>query len=293
MGFPRTTSLRNLSTVNTVQPSPAIWGRLPIPFERLLTERDYGVAFHDDFQDLPLTPTLTTQIGFGKYKAYAASGCNITRVSAVNSVEVPGGVLTITTDTDNDEASITQAYASYFLSGVATTSGPVLFECRYAQNSIATNMASVFFGLGEADAITLGADTPLNSGDATANTWSGLGFQVTEDGVGAVRTVYTDRATSFTEVEAGVKTMAANEFNNYGFIVDPNETANFITFYVNNQPTATRVSRATWTALTNADANSMALMFAVAADSAGTSFANYMPWWRVAQLKPGYKLNHR
>lgn len=291
MGFPTTSALRNLSTVNTVQPSPAIWGRLPIPFERLLTERDYGVAFHDDFQDLPLAPTLTTQIAFGKYKAYAASGCTISRVSAVNSTELPGGALSVAMDTDDDEAAIGQAYASYFASGVASTGGPILFEARYAQNSIATNMAAVFFGLAEADAVTFGANTPFNSGDAITNTWSGVGFRIEEDGEGEVDTVYTDRATSFTEVEDGVATLAANTFQNFGFILDPYETSNFATFFVNNQPTATRVSRSTWTGLTNLDANSLCLMLAVAADSAGTSFANYLQWWRVAQLKPGIRLN--
>jgi hypothetical protein len=291
MGFPATSTLRNLESVNTVQPSPAIWGMLPIPFERMLTERDYGVAFHDDFQDLPLAPTLTTQIAFGKYKAYAASGCTISRVSAVNSTELPGGALSVGLDTDDDEASIAQAYASYFLSGDATTSGPLLFECRYAQNSIATNLAAGFVGLAEADAVTLGANTPFNSGDAITNTWSGIGFRLEEDGLGAVDTVYTDRATSFTEVEAAVTTLAANTFVNLGFVVDPNETANFVTFYVNNRPTATRVSRSTWTALTNADANSLCLMLAHAADSAGTSFASYLQWWRVAQLKTGLRLN--
>lgn len=280
------TPARNLSTVTDDYPSPAIWGQ--VPFQRMLTDRSLGIAFHDDFQDLPIAPTLTTEIAFGKYKAYAAAGCTISRVSAVASTEVAGGALSIGTDTDNDEAAIGQAYASYLLSGLKTNSGKLAFECCYAQNSIVTNLASTFFGLAEADAITFAANTPMNSGDAITNTWSGIGFRIEEDGLGVVDTVYTDRATSFTNVgdtEGG--TLAANTFKNFGFVYDPYETDNCVTFYVDNVPCTTRLSRSTLTGLTNLDANSLCLMWAVAADSAGTSFAGYMKWWRVAQMNPG------
>lgn len=268
-------------------PSPAIWANCPV--DEILADPGRGLYHFDDFTDLPLAPTLTTQIAFGKYKAYAASGCTIGRVSTINSVEIMGGALEIGTDTDNDEAAIGDAYASYRLSGDKDTSGKLWFECCYAQNSIATNLASTFLGLGEVDAFTFGANVPMNSGDAIDNSGSMIGFQIKEDGLGTIDTVVSDRATSFTDIgddEGG--TLAANTFRKLGFVYDPfaADPAKMITFYANNLVLATEISKTTLQAYTNLDANCLGLMWAVAADSAGTSFKGWLKWWRIAQLFP-------
>lgn len=265
--------------------SPNVWKG--IPFEELLAApgQRNGMAFYDDFQDLPLAPTLTTQVAFGKYKAYAASGCTISRVSAVNSVELAGGALQIAMDTDDDEASICQAYPSYLLSGLNTNSGPFAAEFCYAQNSIVTNLAATFFGLFEVEQYTLAANTPMNSGDAITNTGSMIGFRIEEDGLGVVDTVYSDRATSFTNVgdtEGG--TLAANTFTKFGIRYDPDDVLRCVRFYVNNLECSTAITRAALRALTNLDANALGIGWAVAADSAGTSFAGYMKWWAAAQM---------
>jgi hypothetical protein len=277
---------RNLSADTYRTPSPAIWADCPV--RDLIEDPGKGLYFFDDFQDLPLAPTLTTQIAFGKYKAYAASGCTINRLSAVNSVELQGGCLKVGMDTDNDEASIAQAYASYLLSGLTSNSGKLWFECCYAQNSVATNMASVFVGLAETDAFTLAANAPHNSGDAIDNSGSMIGFRIEEDGLGVIDTVVSDRATSFTNIgdtEAG--TLTANTFRKLGFVYDPaGPSDSVITFYANNQALTTKISKSTLTGYTNLDANSLGLLLSVAADSAGTSFEAYLKWWRVAQLFP-------
>jgi hypothetical protein len=278
---------RNNLAANALRtPSPAIWADCPV--RDLLEDPGKGLYFFDDFQDLPLVPTLTTQIAYGKYKAYAASGCSIAGVSAVNSVELQGGTLSITMDTDNDEAAIGQAYNKYLMSGLTSNSGKLWFECCYAQNSIATNMASTFLGLATTDAIAFAANTPHNSGDAITNDWYGIGFRIEEDGLGVIDTVYTDGATSFTNIgdtEAG--TLTANTFRKLGFVYDPaGPSDSFVTFYANNQALTTKLSKSTLTGLTNLDANNLGLLWSVAADSAGTSFAGYLKWWRVAQLFP-------
>jgi hypothetical protein len=277
------TPRQNLQTITAGRLSPNLWH--DCPRDAIRQDPGRGIFFYDDFNDLPLVPTLTTQIGYGKYKAYAASGCSIARVDTVNSVVMMGGPLSISMDTDNDEAAIAQAYPGYLMSGLTTTSNKLWFECEYAQNSIATNMAATFFGLGSADAITFAANTPMNSGDAITNDWYGIGFRIEEDGVGVVDTVYTDGATSFTNIgdtEGG--TMVANTFAKYGFTYDPTKTSDCITFYKNNLPLTTKLSKAALVALTNLDANPLSIMWAVAADSAGTSFAGYMKWWACSQL---------
>ena len=133
----------------------------------------------------------------------------------------------------------------------------------------------------------MGANTPHNSGDAIANTGSMIGFRIEEDGLGVVDTVVSDRATSYTNIgdtEGG--TMVANTFAKYGFTYDPERSSDCIRFYVNNVLLATKISSTTLTGYTNLDANLLALMWSVAADSAGTTFAGYMKWWAVAQLSP-------
>lgn len=277
-----------LGTSDTARkPSPEIWA--DCPWEQLRNPKGEldGIAFYDDFMDLPLAPTLTTQIAFGKYKAYAATGCTISKVSVVNSAEVLGGCLQIAMDTDDDEAAITSAYPSLRMSGTSSTDGKLWFECCYAQNSIATNMAATFIGLGEVEQFTLGANVPMNSGDAINNSGAMIGFRIEEDGLGVIDTVVSDRATSFTNIgdtEGG--TLAANTFRKLGLIYDPAKDADCVTFYANGVKTTTRYDRDTLTGLTNLDANALGLMWAVAADSAGTSFQGYMKWWAVAQIFP-------
>lgn len=265
--------------------SPNIWA--DCPWHDIQEGVLNGVAFYDDFNDFPLPGTLTTQIALGKYKAYAASGCTITRVSTVNSVEIAGGALQIAMDTDDDEASIAQTYPNYLLSGLTTNSGKLWFECCYAQNSIATNMASTFLGLAEVEQFTLGANVPHNSGDAINNSGAMIGFRIEEDGLGVIDTVYSDRATSFTNIgdtEGG--TLAAYTFKKLGMVYDPEKSSDCIRFFVDNVEASTKLSKTTLTGLTNLDANCLGLLWSVAADSAGTSFNGWLKWWRVAQLLP-------
>lgn len=281
---------QNLSTLTADFPSPAIWSRCPFFADNgaVINDRSLGIAFHDDFQDFPLTGTQTTQIGHGRYKVFNTGSGTISRVSAIGGTETFGGFLTNTLDTDNDSGSVAQAYPNYMLTGSKTTSGMLAFEICYAQNSIATNMAAGFFGLAEVEQWTLATAVPFNGSDSINNSASAIGFRIEEDGLGVVDTVVSDRATSFTNIgdtEGG--TLAASVPQNFGFVYDPRETTNCITFYANNRPLATKYSRTSLTALTNLKANALGLILANCADSAGTSFASYVKWWRVAQMNPG------
>lgn len=282
------TPARNLSTVSTYGLSPGLWGNFPILDIKENPGR--GLFFYDDFQDFPLDGTQTTQIGHGKYKVFNTGAGKVTRISAVNSVELPGGCLKINLDTDNDSGSIAQAFPSYLMTGLKSNSGKLVFECCYAQNSILTNMASVFFGLAETEQFTLATAVPLNASDAITNGGSIIGFRITEDGLGVVDTVRSDRATSFTNIGAGEGgTLAANTFTKLGLVYDPNESTNCVRFFANNVEAATKVSKTTLTGLTNLNANALGLIWACCADSAGTSFEGYMKWWAVGQVFPsGY-----
>ena len=267
--------------------SGTVWDNFPIG-ECIANPRRKGIFRFDDFSELPLAPTLTTQIAFGKYKAYAASGCTISKVSAINSVELMGGALQIAMDTDDDEAAIGDAYPTFMLTGNTATSGLLCMEFCYTQNSIATNMAASFFGLAEVEQFTLGANVPMNSGNPIDNAGSMIGFRIEEDGLGVIDTVVSDRATSFTNIgdtEGG--TVVAHTFKKLGMVYDPTKGSDCISFFVDGVKAATKYSKTTLQALTNLDANALGLLWAVAADSGGTAFLGSMKWWAIGQILPG------
>lgn len=266
--------------------SQAIWGRFPIAEVTCGSQR--GWFRYEDWSDLPLAPTLTTQIAYGKYKAFASSGCTISRVSAVNSVELLGGALQLATDTDNDAAIIADAYpANIRLSGVPGTDGLMCFEVCIAQGSVATNMASTFIGLAETDLMTLAVALPLNAGDPITNDGAMIGFRIEEDGLGVIDTVYSDRDTSFTNIgdtEGG--TLTANTFRKLGMVYNPNDESECVTFYANGVKLATKLTRTALKALTNLDANPLGFLYGTVADSAGTSHKSFCKWAAWGQVYP-------
>lgn len=278
---------QNGSSDTSRLPSPALWSRCP--WEDIVNPNSGvdGVAFYDDFQDLPLQGTLTTQIAAGRYKVFGDTGNTITRVMSINSAIVSGGALQFELDTDNDEVAMAQSYPSYSMTGLPATDGKLWFEICYAQNSVATNMASVFLGLANVAAVTLSTTVPLNDGNAIDASMYGIGFRIEEDGLGVIDTVYTDGATSFTNVgdtEGG--TLTAYTFKKLGMFYDPNDSAKCIRFFADNVELTSAVSRSTLTGLTNLDAAGLGLLMAFCADSGGTSFDGYVKWVRIAQLAP-------
>jgi hypothetical protein len=277
--------MANLGSDNTNRmPSPTIWG--DCPFEDVLEQVRNGFHFYDDFQRLSKPGTLTTEIGFGGYKAYATSGSTIVRTKSINSVLTPGGALSQTHNADNNSAAITQYFGSGVLTGSVADAGKLWFEACFSQNSILTNMASVFLGLGEVDLFTLAATVPLNAGDGISNAGAMVGFQLPEDGLGTIDTVYSDRATSFTRVKVGAASIAAAyTFIKLGLKYDPeNVDGKAIRFFANGVELTDYISATTLAATTNLKAGLMGVMLASCADSAGTSYANYMKWWRFAQV---------
>lgn len=275
---------RNRATEDTTrEPSPVIWAQSRVA--EIRENPNIGIHYYDDFTDLPLAPTLTTQIAFGKYKAFGDTGVTISKISLVNSVEIAGGCLEIAIDSDNDAGILCQAYPSFRLSGSKATSGKLLFECCVAQSSIATNMLDWFVGLAEVEQFTL-ASTTIAGGGVIENSGSMIGFRIEEDGLGVIDTVRSDRATSFTNIgdtEGG--TLVANTFQRLGFVYDPEETDRCVVFYENGQELTTKLTRAALVALTNLDANGLGLFIGAAGDS-GVAGSVYMKWWQCEQIFP-------
>lgn len=266
--------------------SPAVWDRFPI--QDVIEDPSLGVFDFDDFHNFPLAGTQTTEIAHGRYKVFNTGAGKVSRVSAVNSVEIQGGALEIALDTDNDSGAIADSYPYLYMDGAKATSGLLCAEFCYAQKSVATNMAAIMLLLAEVEGWTLATAVPFNAGDAITNGASGIGFRITEDGLGSVDTVVTDRATSFTAIQSGVATLTANTFTKLGIRYDLDRPgANRISFFVNNVLQSTFYTATQLAATTNLKANALGRIVAACADSGGTAHSSYLKWWACGQLQPG------
>lgn len=267
------------------------------PWEEIQNGAKDGIAFFDDFNDLPLTPTLTTQIAYGRYKAYATASDTITNVGVVNSVASPGGILKLLegANASADNISIAAAYPSFLLSGVTSNSQKLWFECRVAIGSLVANHGAFFVGLGETNLITFTAAVPFTSNTGLALDASGslIGFvtQMAQTIPGQVNAVYTDRATTFTfpgasnAVDATIG--AAFTFTKLGMIYDPSDKDGIAVRFFQDGVllNSAKVTNAALVALTNLPANPLGLMLSYVAGSAkAATDAVYMDWWRCAQI---------
>ena len=283
---------RNLSADTTRLMSPNIWADFPIDSVR--SNPSLGIYNFDNFQDFPLIGTQTTQIAHGRYKVFNTGAGTVVPVTSVNSVEV-GTVLSVALDTNNDSGGLADSYPSEMMTGYVgdpTTTinsmGLLCFEGCVAVSTIAVDTVGFFLGLAEVDQITMATAVPFNAGsDTITNTWSGLGFFKGEDALGVVDTVYTDRATSFTNIGNDALTIsAAYTFIKLGFVYDPKRTTDQVRFFSNNVELTDKMSRTTLRATTNLKANALGRIFSVIADSGlGTA---YLKWWAIGQLYGTY-----
>lgn len=275
----------DLTAITAREPSPAIWTDCPWISTRG-RKLSGGLSMWDDFDEFPLIGTQTTQIAHGKYKVFATAG-SVLPISAVNSVEMPGAILQFGGAANNDSVSLAQSYPSVMLSGLKANSGRLWFECRLALSTLLVDTVGFFIGLAEVEQWTLATGVPFNGGDAITNSASAIGFRKGEDALGVVDTVYSDRATSFTNIGASEATIsAANTFIKLGFTYDPGRSADCVRFYSNNLMLATKLSKTTLIGLTNLDANSLGLICSLIADTAGTTAKLYLDWWALAQELP-------
>lgn len=293
-----------LDASNTREPSDSIWGTCPV--DALSSDLRLGWIFYDDFRDLQLAPTETTQIAYGDYKVFATTSASVAPVHAVNSIE--SGLVLANSVVVSTSATIAQPYGQARLSGVTGTDGMLWFEACVAIKGIVATTQGFFLGLAETDLFTLATGVPLNGTAATPTAGgSMIGFQSIETGPLAINTVMTDRATSFTTIQAGVagtlpqgatpqfsvptgQPVAAGSFGataytftKLGFVYNPALSGGCITFYQDGLPFATQYSNASLIATTNLKANSLAMMLAVVGTGTG---AVYTKWWRLAQLYP-------
>lgn len=245
--------------------------------------------FHeDDFSDVPLIGTQTTQIGWNKGKVFATASANVVPATILNSIEYGGNNLQLLNAAANDRLAYSQAYPSFFITGTPATSGTLWMEARVALTSIATATMGLMFGLAEIDQWALAAGVPFSTNDSIAitNTASFIGFNKATTGLGLGSTAVSDRATSMTNIGANEITFAANTFVKLGMKYNPVGGSEEIVFYVNGVKTATRYSQTQLIATTNLKANPLGLIIATIGGSAVSTNSTHLDWWRCFQLAP-------
>lgn len=261
--------------------SPAIWADCPLDLLRT-GEISGALIEQNGWGNFPLAGTQTTEIGHSIWKVFATATGTIAPVSSVNSTEMIGAPLQFSSGAtgDNETLSIAQSYPCFLMSGLTTNSGKLWFEVELAINTIAVSTLGWMAGLAETELWTLATGVPFNSGDAITNSASFIGFRKEEDGLGVVDTVYSDRATSFTNIGDAEGSMAANTFIKYGLVYDPKEATNCVTFYENGIALTTKFSRTNITDRTNLDANSLGIIISQINDSGASSAGDCKLWIR-------------
>lgn len=259
-------------------PSPRLWHDCD-PLK--IAQEGNGIIFFDDFVNgLGLDATQTTQVTQGQYKAYCATAGTITKSVGFPTTATPGGFIRALADTAGDAFSLATITSPFVLNNGG---GKLWFEARIGITGIATNNLHLFVGLGETTLQTLSGTVPLGDANATEGAGAMLGFNILEDGLGVLNASYADRATAWTDIQAGVGTMAAHTWKKVGFKYDPNNSAEALAFYVDGAKQSSVMTAAALAALTYLDVGGLGLLWAGYADSAGTSTYAYMDWWKCVQ----------
>jgi hypothetical protein len=270
----------------TREPTPIIWGDCPVG--AIAEDPAVGWHFYDDFADFPLAPTETTQIGAGKYKVYATSTGLVAPVQTFHSIILGNaGVMGFQFAADNNGLSLAQAYPRAYITGSKADGGKLWFECQIAVSTIATNTIGYFVGLAETDKWTLSGTVPFNAASASLNnSAAAIGFFSDEAGLGVIQSAVSDRATSFTAIDATLGQHVAFTYVKLGMIYDPDRQSDCVRFFVNGVQDSSYYSNAQVVATTNLKANALGMIAAfIGAASVSTGIA-VMRWWRIAQLYP-------
>ncbi len=271
---------------STREPTPIIWADCPVA--DIQENPVKGFHVYDDFLNIGLIPVETTQIAYPPYKVYATASAAVAPVQTINSVILgTGGVMGFQVAADNDGLSLAQPYPHAYITGNKANGGKLWFEAQIAVSTIASNTIGWFLGLAETDKWALSATIPFNAASASLNNGAaGIGFFGDEAGVGVYRSAVTDRATSFTSINATLGTMVAYTFVKLGMVYDPEGGADAIKFYVNGVLDSTRYTATQIAATTNLKANALGMIFACIGAASVSTGAAYLRWWRLAQLYP-------
>jgi hypothetical protein len=247
--------------------SPNIWYDLP---PDITWDNSVGWFFRDDFVNQPAVAAGSVAL-YGSYHGFASTG----GAGAV-STSLPGGVLTLSSDDDNEGASIAQAMKPF---KIDRDQGKFWFEARIRTSTIADTKHGFFLGL--IDTATLSATVPLTAAGALADQ-NLVGFHRLEGDGDYVDTVYKANGVTAVTVKADAGVLAADTWVKLGMKFDPKDFK--LRFYRNGTELDDTKTIPTADGTDFPNDVLLGMVFAVLNATGSTPGDSGIDWWQAAQL---------
>lgn len=249
-------------------PSPLLWE----PFDKSnLLAPGRSVHVWSDFIDVPAIAAGAQATLYGGLKGFGDTGAT----GAV--ADVVGGALTLSSDGDNEGASIgTIHYPFQITNG---TYGDLFFEARIKTSTITDTKHGIFLGL--IDASSLSATVPI-AADGTLADENFLGFHRLEGDGDYVDTVFKAAGQTQATVGANAKVLVADTWVKLGLRYDAKN--NTVRFFADGVELVDYVTSALVDGATFPNDVRLGLVFAVLNATASTPGSSTIDWWRAAQI---------
>lgn len=253
-------------------PSPQIWADCPVA--DIQENPSFGLHFFDDF--LHFAPVAAgAQALYGSYYGFADTGGSVAVADEV------GGVITFSSDGDNEGASI-QTPQKFVQ--ISRSYKKLWFEARVKFSTIADTKNGFFVGL--IDTATLSATVPITAAGAIADE-NVVGFHRLEGDGDMLDVVYKADGVTQVTLAADAVTLAADTYVKVGFVFEPtNSIGNYYVRFFYNGVEITGARYQIPSAAGTDFPNDVRLgLVAAVLNATGSSPGDVkMDWWRIAQL---------
>ncbi len=241
------------------------------PLAAIMSDPGAGYMISDGFEDLGLSPTITTIIsGQGRYLLFGSAGATITPDAAL------GGGIVLTEATDNESVSITTKQTPFQITAGA---GSLWLEARFKTSTITTAEQAWIVGLMDATPQT--AAVPITATGTIADI-NMVGFHHQEANTTAFDTTYKANTVTAVEVNSDVGTLVAGTYVKLGMKFDT--TNNVLSFYIDGilQAAGKTIPDNTGTDFP-ADVTLAPVLAMTLANSAAETVT--MDWWKIVQAR--------
>jgi len=242
--------------------------------------------FFDDFSNVPLFTTNTTNILANGYRTYQDDGVSIQACAAADNSEGEFGVLEITgNDAAHDEGSIEMGGGTNGLVRIDNTAGErnvVAFEARIKQTAVTVGGVCFALGLGEPAFAAANAlvDT---SGLLVAAGKDFVGFNTIQATNSQIDTAYMIGGTgTAVQVKDNAGTMVADTWIKLGLVYDPMAEADkSMKFFIDGTELGDSVTDAIIAAATAFPTDEELTPILATKVLTATAAPLYMDWWAV------------
>lgn len=252
--------------------SMSVWRDFPVA--EILENPSAGIYVFDDFTNTPDVAAGAVAV-YGNYHGFASTG------GSVADAGVSGGVKTLSSDGDNEGASIAQISKSFFISRDHKL---LCFEARIKKSLIEDTEHGFFIGL--IDACTLSATVPIAAAGTLADE-NFVGFHNLEGDGDKLDVVYKADGVTQVTLAADAVTLVADTWVKVGFRFEPTNSIGkwYIRFFYDNVEVASARYQVVASAGTDFPNDAaLGMVFAVLNATGTTPGSSSIDWWACGQL---------